>query len=125
MQEISTNRETSFERNSRGNSRQSENTDEGPERPQPPRENSHPSENGDEGLEQPQPPRRRTIWSKAKIISMPLSFWIFTAIFIILYSFYVYRALLSPNPQVGSLLLSASNTNVLVSVLSQVCAKLV
>jgi hypothetical protein len=90
-----------------------------------PRENSHQPENVDEELEQPQPLIFSTIWSKAKTISMSLSLWVFTAIFVILYSIYVYQALLSPSPQIGNLLLSASNTNVLVSVLSQVFAELV
>jgi hypothetical protein len=90
-----------------------------------PRENSRHSENADEEPEQPRPLRFSTIWPKAKTISMSLSLWIFTTIFVTLYSIYVYQALLSPSPQVGSLLLSASNTNVLVSVLSQVFAELV
>lgn len=90
-----------------------------------PSENSHQSQNADEIPERPQPPRVSTIWSKAKTISTSLILWIFTAIFIILYSLYVYQALLSPNPQVGNLFLSASSTNYLVSVLSQVFAELV
>jgi hypothetical protein len=88
-------------------------------------EDPHQPENADERLEQPQPPRVSTTWSKAKTISASLNLWIFTAAFAILYSVYVYQALLSPSPQVGNLLLSASSTNVLVSVLSQVFAELV
>jgi hypothetical protein len=44
------------------------------------------------------------------------------AVFTILYSLYIYKSLLSHNPAIGSLLPSASDTNLAVSVLSQVLA---
>jgi hypothetical protein len=44
------------------------------------------------------------------------------AVFTVLYSLYIYKSLLSHNPAIGSLLPSASDTNLAVSVLSQVLA---
>ena len=54
-----------------------------------------------------------------------MGLWLFTAIFCILYSIYIYKSLLSSNPEIGSLLPSASDTNLVVSILSQVLANLV
>ena len=51
--------------------------------------------------------------------------WTFMAIFAILYAVYIYKTLLSSNPRIGSLLPSASDTNLVVSILSQVLANLV
>jgi hypothetical protein len=41
-------------------------------------------------------------------------------LFITFYSYYVYQALLAPEPQIGSMLLSASDTNLFVSIMSQI-----
>lgn len=51
--------------------------------------------------------------------------WVFMAIFTILYAVYIYKTLLSSNPRIGSLLPSASDTNLVVSILSQVLANMV
>jgi hypothetical protein len=47
------------------------------------------------------------------------------AVFTVLYSAFIYKSLLSTNPAIGSLLPSASDTNLAVSVLSQVFANMV
>jgi hypothetical protein len=44
------------------------------------------------------------------------------AVFTILYSLYIHKSLISHNPAIGNLLPSASDTNLAVSVLSQVLA---
>ena len=49
-----------------------------------------------------------------------LSLWLFLIIFVVLYSLYVSETLLNPSPKLGKLLLQASDTNLLISVLSQV-----
>jgi hypothetical protein len=54
-----------------------------------------------------------------------MSLWLFTAIFGVVYSLYIYKSLLNHNPEIGSLLPSASDTNLAVSILSQVLANLV
>lgn len=51
-----------------------------------------------------------------------MALWLFIAIFTVLYSVYIYKSLLSPDPAIGNLLPSASDTNLVVSVLSQVLA---
>jgi hypothetical protein len=51
--------------------------------------------------------------------------WVFMTIFTILYAVYIYKTLLSSNPRIGSLLPSASDTNLVVSILSQVLANVV
>ena len=54
-----------------------------------------------------------------------MSLWLFTAIFGVIYSLYIYKSLLNHNPEIGGLLPSASDTNLAVSILSQVLANLV
>ncbi|KAK4157408.1 hypothetical protein C8A00DRAFT_11739 [Chaetomidium leptoderma] len=63
--------------------------------------------------------------SRAKEIWPLMALWLFMAIFTVLYSVYVYKSLLSHNPAIGGLLPSASDTNLVVSILSQVFANLV
>ncbi|KXX80305.1 hypothetical protein MMYC01_203358 [Madurella mycetomatis] len=46
--------------------------------------------------------------------------WVLAAILSILYCVFIYKSLLSDNPQIGSLLPSASDTNLVVSIFSQV-----
>jgi hypothetical protein len=54
-----------------------------------------------------------------------MAFWLFMAIFTVLCSVFIHKSLLSTNPAIGSLLPSASDTNLVVSVLSQVFADMV
>lgn len=61
---------------------------------------------------------------KARQLWFSLTLWVLALIFVSLYSACLYRALLSPDPRLGKLLLPASDTNFLVSVLSQVFAEL-
>jgi hypothetical protein len=65
------------------------------------------------------------ILSKAQGQWFSLSMLAFTSLFIIIYSAYIYQALLSPTPRFGSNLLSASDTNLLVSILSQIFSEMV
>jgi hypothetical protein len=51
--------------------------------------------------------------------------WLLIAVFTVLYSVYIYKSLLSSDPAIGNLLPSASDTNLVVSVLSQVFANFV
>jgi hypothetical protein len=73
-------------------------------------------------------PGNRKLWEnlqkKARAIWLSLSLWLLTFIFFVLYSISIYRILLKPDPRVGNLLLSASDTNLLISILSQVFAQL-
>lgn len=46
--------------------------------------------------------------------------WLFVVVYIILYDIYLCEALLSPNPRLSTFLLSAQNTNLLVSILSAI-----
>jgi hypothetical protein len=66
-----------------------------------------------------------TVFANAKKAWLPLSLWTFSVSFFALFSLYISQALVNPAPHLGKLLLSASNTNLLVSVLSQVFATLV
>src|SRR5947207_1967721 len=68
----------------------------------------------------PRRARRHAIWIKAKSIWGSLLLWIVLVIFTIVYSTYAYQVLLNPDPYIGTLILSASNTNILVSILSQI-----
>ncbi|KXX75179.1 hypothetical protein MMYC01_209621 [Madurella mycetomatis] len=62
---------------------------------------------------------------KAKPLTEPLVLWTFTAVFSVIYSLAVHHVLLEGNPRIGSILLSATDTNYIVSVLSQFYATLV
>ena len=59
------------------------------------------------------------------VLTPLLSLWTLTAVLSIVYMFYVHKSLLSPDPHIGNLLLTASNTNLVVSILSQALANLV
>jgi hypothetical protein len=61
----------------------------------------------------------RNFGQKASKTWLSLSMLTFITLFIILYSVYIHQALLSPTPRIGSLMLSASDTNLFVSILSQ------
>ncbi|KAK4041495.1 hypothetical protein C8A01DRAFT_14761 [Parachaetomium inaequale] len=63
--------------------------------------------------------------SKTKEIWPLMLLWVFMAVFTILYAVFIYRTLLSGDPGIGSLLPSASDTNLAVSILSQVFANVV
>jgi hypothetical protein len=77
-----------------------------------------------------QPPSRSqqdTPWegkvaSRARELWPLLSLWLFLLVFAVIYSIYVYKSLLSDDPAIGHWLPSASDTNLVVSVLSQVFA---
>ncbi|KAL1841738.1 hypothetical protein VTJ49DRAFT_6652 [Mycothermus thermophilus] len=60
--------------------------------------------------------------SRARELWPLLSLWVFLAVFAVLYSVYVYKSLLSDDPVIGNWLPSASDTNLVVSILSQVFA---
>ena len=64
--------------------------------------------------------RRLALLANLKKSCMSLSLWLFLIIFFTLYSLYVSETLLNPSPKLGKLLLQASDTNLLISVLSQV-----
>lgn len=66
------------------------------------------------------PAESLTFAAKAKMVWMSLSLWGFVAIYAVLYSLYVAEALIDPNPRLGKLLLKAPQTNVLISVMSQI-----
>ncbi len=63
--------------------------------------------------------------SKLRPLREPLVLWTISAIFTIIYSLAVHHVLLEGNPRIGSILLSATDTNYIVSVLSQLFATLV
>ncbi|KAJ2894658.1 hypothetical protein MKZ38_007316 [Zalerion maritima] len=63
---------------------------------------------------------KKSLQQKARSIWVTLALWVFTFAFIVLCSVYVYQVLLSPAPSLGKLLLPASGTNVIITVLSQV-----
>jgi hypothetical protein len=63
--------------------------------------------------------------SKTKEIWPLMLLWVFMAVFTILYAVYIYRTLLSGDPGIGNILPSASDTNLVVSILSQVFANMV
>ncbi|KAL2269322.1 hypothetical protein VTJ83DRAFT_1506 [Remersonia thermophila] len=65
---------------------------------------------------------RGTASSRARELWPLVSLWVFLAVFSVLYSVYVYKSLLSDDPAIGHWLPSASDTNLVVSVLSQVFA---
>lgn len=65
-----------------------------------------------------------TLVSKLQNSWMSFSLLVLLIIFAVLYSLYVSQTLLNPEPRLGKLLLEASDTNVLISVLSQVFAGL-
>lgn len=58
--------------------------------------------------------------SSAREIWPLTTLWVLAAILSILYCVFIYKSLLSDNPQIGSLLPSASDTNLVVSIFSQV-----
>ncbi|KAH8897676.1 hypothetical protein GQ53DRAFT_679020 [Thozetella sp. PMI_491] len=60
------------------------------------------------------------IWKRDKSLGSPLVFWLFTTIFGVIYSLGVYRVLLQGKPQIGILTLTASETNYIVALLSQI-----
>jgi hypothetical protein len=60
-------------------------------------------------------------WSKSKLLRLPLLFLVLSIAFVAVFGWYVHDAMLAENPPVN-ILLSASNTNILVSVLSQAFA---
>lgn len=70
-----------------------------------------------------------TRWSRMRekggLLWAPLGLLIATFLFLILYSLYVYDILIIAEPHLGSLLMSASDTNLAVSILSQIFAQLV
>lgn len=63
--------------------------------------------------------------SKARSLREPLVLWVIGTIFTVIYSIAVHHVLLKGNPRVGGILLSATDTNYIVSVLSQFFATLV
>ena len=63
--------------------------------------------------------------SKIREIWPLMLLWVFMAVFTVLYAVYIYKTLLSNDPGIGNLLPSASDTNLVVSVLSQVFANMV
>jgi hypothetical protein len=68
-----------------------------------------------------QPEMASEKWSKTKLLRLPLLFLVLSIAFVAVFGWYVHDAMLADNPPVN-ILLSASNTNILVSVLSQAFA---
>lgn len=62
---------------------------------------------------------------KVRPLSEPLALWVFSAVFSVIYSLTVHHVLLEGDPRIGSILLSATDTNYIVSVLSQFYATLI
>lgn len=67
---------------------------------------------------------RSRVRGKSGLLCVPLGLWIVNVIFAVLYSLYVYHVVILVDPRLGSLLMSASDTNLVVSIVSQVFAQL-
>jgi hypothetical protein len=62
---------------------------------------------------------------RVEVLWLPFGIWAISVIFTGLYSAYLYEALIAVEPRLGSLLLPASDMNLLLSFLSQAFAQLI
>lgn len=70
------------------------------------------------------PLKKRSIRENCRPVALSLSAWVFSIVFTIVYSLFIYHVLYRGNPVVGSWVFEASLTNLLLSIVSQVYAML-
>ena len=68
---------------------------------------------------------RQSPLEKAEALWIPFGLWALSVVFVAVYSFYIYEVLIASDPSLKHLLLPASSTNLLLSVLSQAFAQLI
>ncbi|EEY20129.1 conserved hypothetical protein [Verticillium alfalfae VaMs.102] len=65
---------------------------------------------------------KRSFWGHCRPIWLPLTAWLASALFTVLYSLFIHKVLIRRDPKIGVLVFEASVTNLLLSVFSQLYA---
>ncbi|KAF3351905.1 hypothetical protein VdG1_09517 [Verticillium dahliae VDG1] len=65
---------------------------------------------------------KRSFWGHCRPIWLPLTAWLASALFTVLYSLFIHKVLIRRDPKIGVLVFEASVTNLLLSIFSQLYA---